>query len=299
MLINKKRIINIDNYDIAKNNKIGVMVSDDNYLKLGIKEFVDGLTLTPSFKLGPTCRKNVFGYSVADKSKPKVLKIVNTIEWTWEQWIGGGMTETCSKLVDIEKEVYQRIEYPAQMIQFICQAVEGKNYIIAELSNDSNKEDYKHVINMFLEIFGYCQIFDDKYDFTIDRAQIKRCDWEILPKGMRIYVDKRLKEKEQDKISKRKDFNQGRLDYLQKSNYKEIYVGKNQFDGYYVFKYDDLCILENGFYGNATYIIPVLSWEELTKKTKQELVSESLMIERIVHHSNWIKQINKYIKQEV
>ena len=297
MLINKKRIINVDNYNVSEKNKIGVMISEDNYQKLGIKEFVDGLIITPSYKIGPTCRKNVFGYSVADKSKPKEVRVVNTIEWTWEQWIGGGRTETHSKLVDIEKEVYQRKEYAPMGIQFICKIIDGNNYIIADLVDKYNKELCKHTINMFLEVFGYCQIFDDKYNFHIDMANIKRCDWEILPKGIKICVDKKMKEKEQEKNFKRRNFNQGRIDYLQRTNYEDIYVGKNGFDGYYVFKYHNFCILENGFYGNATYIIPSLSWEELTKKTKQELISESLLIDRIIHQSNWINGINKYIKK--
>lgn len=296
MLINKKRIINIDNYNITEGNKIGVLVSDNNYQKLGIIEFVDGLVITPSYKYGPTCKKNTFGHFVADKGKPKAKRTVNTIEWTWEQWIGGGRTETHTKLVDIEKEVYQRKEYSPMMIQFICKTVNGNDYIVADLPNECDKELYKHTINMFLEVFGYCQIFDDEYNFTIDKKNIKRCDWEILPKGIKIYVDKKMKEKEQEKNTKRRDFNQGRSDYLQKTNYEDIYVGKNEFDGYYVFKYKNFCILENGFYGNATYIIPSLSWEELTKKTKQELISESLMIDRIIHQSNWIECIKKHLK---
>lgn len=296
MLINKKRIRNIDNYNIIDSSKIGVLVSDNNYHKLGITEFVDGLVITPSYKYGPTCKRNVFGYSVADKNKPKEKRVINTIEWTWEQWIGGGRTETHSKLVDIEKEVYQRIEYAPAMIQFICKTVEGNDYIFADLPNESDKEIYKHTINMFLEVFGYCQIFDEEYNFTIDKTNIKRCDWEILPKGIKIYVDKKLYEKEQKKNTKRRDFNQSRLDYLQNTDYEDIYVGKNGFDGYYVFKYENLCILENGFYGNATYIIPSLSWEDLTKKTKQELISESLIIDRIIHQERWINDIKKYLK---
>lgn len=295
MLINKKRIININNYPTTKENKIGVMITDENYNKVGIKEFVDGLSIIPSYKLGPTCRKNSLGYSIADKSKPKVNKIVNTIEWTWEQWIGRGETETCSKIVDIEREVYQRIEFPPKLIHFICKSFDGRKYLIADMPEESNTEIYKHTINMFLETFGYCQIFDKKYNFSVDQAKIKYCNWVILPKGMKIIIDNKRREKKENDNKKRRDFNQSRLDFLQQSNYNDIYVGEHGFDGYFVFKYDKLCILENGFYGNATYIIPALSWEELTKKTKQELISESLLVDRIVHQASWFKDIKKYL----
>ena len=187
MIINKKRIINIDKYNVAENNKIGVIVFDDNYKKLGIKEFDDGLAVMPSYKFGPTCKKNIFGYSIPDKNKPKEPKVINTIEWTWEQWAGAGRTETHSKIVDIVKDVYQRVEYSPEMLQFICKIYNGNKYIIADLPLECNKELYKHAINMFLEVFGYCQIFDEEYNFNIERRNIKHCDWEILPKGMRIY----------------------------------------------------------------------------------------------------------------
>ena len=44
--------------------------------------------------------------------------------------------------------------------------------------------------------------------------------------------------------------------------------GVNGFKGYYAYLYDNYCVLESAFYGNATYIIPKDNWEELSQKTK-------------------------------
>lgn len=50
--------------------------------------------------------------------------------------------------------------------------------------------------------------------------------------------------------------------------------GVNGFKGYYAYLYDNYCVLESAFYGNATYIIPKDNWEELSQKTKRELFDE-------------------------
>lgn len=41
------------------------------------------------------------------------------------------------------------------------------------------------------------------------------------------------------------------------------------------------CVLESAIYGNATYIIPKENWEVLSQKTKQELINERLVIEKL------------------
>lgn len=45
--------------------------------------------------------------------------------------------------------------------------------------------------------------------------------------------------------------------------------------------------------GNTTYIVPSLTWEELSKKTKQELTIGSYVIERIIHDTHWFSKIEE------
>lgn len=81
MIISKKRIISLDFLDKYKNDniKIGIHVTDKEYEKLGIKEFVEGTAIQPSPEFGINCNRNSNGYSFPDKTKPKEDKVINTI----------------------------------------------------------------------------------------------------------------------------------------------------------------------------------------------------------------------------
>ena len=60
-----------------------------------------------------------------------------------------------------------------------------RKFIIANIKDYSNKSLLKQIINMFLEVFGYCEIFNEDLDLVKDNLLIKRCNWEILPKGIK------------------------------------------------------------------------------------------------------------------
>ena len=47
-----------------------------------------------------------------------------------------------------------------------------------------NKEFAVHIVNLFLEIFGECQVFSEKLE-DVFRAPVRRLNWEILPPGRR------------------------------------------------------------------------------------------------------------------
>ncbi len=90
MIINKKRILSLNFLDKYKDNniKIGINVTNEEYKKLGIKEFIEGTTIQPSPSFGINCSRNSNGYSYPDKTQPKEKRIVNTVYWTWHDWGG-------------------------------------------------------------------------------------------------------------------------------------------------------------------------------------------------------------------
>ena len=87
-----------------------------------------------------------------------------------------------------------------------------------------------------------------------------------------------------------------RLECIEKYGPKEVVEGINGFKGYYAYIYDEYCVLESALYGNATYIIPVENWEELSQKTKKELLDEGKVVDKIVHTSKWKQKIDERFK---
>lgn len=295
MIICKKRIISLDflkNYN-DKNIKIGIHVTNKEYEILGFNEFEEGIMIEPDPCFGVNCYKNANGYSFPDKTKPKEYRVVNTIYWTWKDW--GGNEH--SKLCDISKKVYPKVEVPASNIEFMFKKNNnGEPFIIANL--DTREESIiKQTINMFLEIFGFCEIFDEDLELLDINNKIKRCNWELLPPGVKAVAFSKKEENKEKKKHVRPDFNQFRLDALYLFNPKEVYQGTKGFAGYYAFIYKNTCFLENGFYGNATYIVPKSKWKELSQLSKQEVLSTNCLIEKVNHTADWLTRINQLMNK--
>ena len=150
MIISKKRIISLDFLDKYKNDniKIGIHVTNNEYEKLGIKKFVEGIAIQPSPEFGINCNRNSNGYSFPDKTKPKEDRVINTIYWTWQDWGGNEHGD----YFDISRKVYPRVEIPASNIEFILtKNNSGESFILANIDSNTDKEIIKQTINMFLE----------------------------------------------------------------------------------------------------------------------------------------------------
>lgn len=291
MIISKKRITSLDFLDKYKNDniKIGIHVTNNEYEKLGIKEFVEGTTIQPSPEFGINCNRNSNGYSFPDKTKPKEDRIINTIYWTWQDW-GGNEHGDC---FDISRKVYPRVEIPASNIELLLTKNNScEPFILANIDSKTDKKIIKQTINMFLEIFGFCEIFNEDLNLIDVHNKIKRCNWELLPYGVRaIALTSINKETEREK-KKRPDYNQLRLDTLNSYKPSEIFVGSGGFTGYYAFVFKNICFLENGYYGNATYVVPKDKWKELSQLSKQEVLSTSDVIDKINHTREWFSKID-------
>jgi hypothetical protein len=298
MIISKTRIINtnfLDNCDIDK-IKIGIHVTNEEYKKLNLNSFEEGMTVQPSPSLGLNCKKNAFGYSYPDKSKSKENRYIQTIEWTWQQWAPGGGTEECSKLVDIYRDAYPRIYVPAANVELTLTLNDkGEHFIIADLNSISKGAYIKQTINMLLEIFGFCEIFAEDLNLISNKNKIKRCNWELLPPGIKAKVEERNKQTKQN--NKRKGFDQLRLDTLDSYNPLEIFVGTGGFTGYYAYIFEKTCYLENAVYGNATYVVPKDNWKDLSQLSKNQLLATRKVIDKITHNSEWLNKLKILMKK--
>ncbi len=79
---------------------------------------------------------------------------------------------------------------------------------------------------------------------------------------------------------------------------KECYVGKNEFEGYVVFtfSYTSKALLECPLYGNAIYIIDS-DWKRWSRMSKQELLSSSHEVTRIIHRGDWFSEVKRELKR--
>ncbi len=295
MIISKKRINSIDFIDDFENKEflIGLRITNNELTKLNIKSFEEGLAIEPSPKFGVNCRKNTNGYSYPDKKQDKVYRYITTIEWNLKDW--GGYEH--SGYSDIYRYAYPKVEIDPTNIEFILRTDDkGNEYIIANFSDTYNKDKVKLIINMFLEIFGFCELFDQGYNLLKSSNKIKRCNWEILPKGIKIdsLMCKKCKNNSDEN---KKSFEEYRFDTIESYNPSDIFCGTGGFTGYFAFIFDNICCLECNYYGNATYIIPRKGWEQISKFSKSELLNSNDIIAKITHTSGWTTEFSKLMKK--
>lgn len=282
--IKGKRIrkVNIPNeFDICK-IQIGVPVIGDEAEKVCL--FEQGDMVLPCGNFGIQSRKNAYGYTYADKTKPKERRYVST-NWVYPF----GNTNASMVAADIYKSCYPKVEVPPYAIELkLYQDKNGQKYVIADLTTEIREMYLKEAINLFLEIYGVCYIFDE--DIRIDNStRRQRCNWEILPAGE--MPSKHIKKQLADRGQKTDTYSIYRLEYMETFKSEKVVEGINGFNGYYAFVFKNYCVLESAVYGNATYIIPKEDWEILSQKTKKELFNEDKVIAKLDHTEKWQQNI--------
>lgn len=266
--------------------QIGVPVLDNEDELVGLSDVGD--IVLPSGNFGNQCRKNAYGYKYADKTKPKENRIVST-NYIYPY----GNTNASKKPVDIERKCYPLVEVSPYDIQLFLYKNSDTKYVLVDITENIRVNYLKEAINLLLEIYGYCYIFSGeiRIDNTIVR---KNCNWEILPPGE---LPSRHMTRQIDKNQNVNDFDIFRLEYIEKHNPTTCVQGTKGFQGYYAYLFNSFCVLESAFYGNATYIIEIDNWEELSKKSKTELINTDKVIDKIIHRENWIYKITKYFSK--
>lgn len=270
------------------NIQVGIPVHKNEEDILNIRNIGD--IVLPSAHFGPVCKKNAYGDVVVDKTQPKERRYVSTI---WVQPFGNYYAD--STPVDIYKPCYPKIEIPPMEIELMLVLdKDNRKYIIADIDKKQNEENLLSAINIFLEIYGECYIFNGELNINNDSKR-QKCNWEILPPGEKpsVHIKNMLKANAQNADT----FDVSRLEFLDKYKVEKIVEGTNGFNGYYAYIFNNICLLESAIYGNATYVIPKENWEILSQKNKKELFDEKHVIEKIIHKENWKRQIRITIKK--
>ena len=268
--------------------QIGIPVDADEAMLVGLHNVGESVLPSPDF--GCVSKRNACGYEYADKSQPKIKRYVNTM---WIQPFGNSNASYIP--VDIHRPCYPKIFVSPTGIEVVLYENSAKKkFVLADLTEDIRENHLIEVVNLFLEIYGHCYVFDEEIDVTPIKKR-RRCNWELLPPGEKpsVHLTHQLK----DQGVPHDTFDVNRLYVLDRYDVEFVAEGINGFGGYYAYVFKKHCVLESAAYGNATYIIPKENWEVLSQRTKQELLDEDLVVAKIIHTASWKYEIRKVIRK--
>lgn len=192
-----------------------------------------------------------------------------------------------------------RMCYPRKYIAPPMESiVYGNGYVRSSVVTTSETDRMLHIINMFLEIYGTCEIVDVSLK-PVCRENVKRLQWRILPPGK--YPWNVVKERLKDTFHNDRRQSGATVELHHHTIAQHIpefmAIGEDGFYGYVVYGYPDknLYVFESNQIDNATYIFNS-RWEELSKLSKKELIQDNLYAYRLIHNSEWNKKIQDILK---
>lgn len=304
MIIQKKHIRNITPYISHIKDGSKIIIGLTNIARfssalesIGFKPYEKGQTILPA-SIGPISNYNAEGKEIVHRDQPMETAYRQT-DWHWKEWDGTWH----SKIVDVPYQRYPRsfIEPPA--VEFsITEDKTGQLLLISPLlkKTKENKEMLTHVVNLFLEIFRECQFFTENLEILI-KTPLHRLNWTILPQGEIPW--EKLKKEIEPIVKSAPKGNQKVLYYrletvnALKPDFRAI--GNGGFHGYIIhgFTKNSIYILESMHYGNATYVFDE-AWEELSQRTKAEILKESLQKARVIHREGWKEKVKNLLSSQ-
>lgn len=306
MLIKKKRIRNVGNNirGVARGQHCVVALRNldrfvDHLQRAGFSAKLQiGETVLPA-SIGPVSSFNAEGKYDIHKDQPKEIAY-RLGEWRWQEFRGRYETVEKSKIVEIPYKRYPRtfVEPPSVELSLVEDSNSGR--ILRAPTHEfteANDAALVHVINLFLEQFGECELLKEDLAPVIP-AKLIRLNWEVLPQGQMPWS--RLQRKLRPIVERQPEGNRAVIDKRHEAiNVYEpafVAVGQGGFDGYVIFGFPAkrLYILESTQINNATYVID-RDWEDLSTMTKAELLNNDLHKERIIHRKNWFGQLHRVL----
>lgn len=299
MYINKSRIQNVDKYLtlFKEDENISVILSDLNTFEkqlfnMGFSEEFDiGEQLLPPI-IGPISRVNAIGKEIILDDLPKLTFYVSQ-DRDFKDWHGNNHSRT----IDIPYKKFQREYIDAYSVELIIRKNNQNNKILTHSTQikKSDKELVKHIINLFLELFGSCEIVGTDYLSKV-KTKIKKVNWHILPQGEMPW--ERLKHNLNEMLDtvkvEHKEDALNRFEFINKFAPNFVARGNGGFNDYVVFAFEDknLFVMENAFAGNATYVFKD-DWINISQLTKAQILKENLQEDRLIHKKNWKRLITE------
>ena len=258
-----------------------------------------GDTILPT-PVGTISKYNANGRYIIQKDLPKEYRYVKTVEWTWQQWDGPNSTVEQTQDKAVYKWCYQRQFHEPPSSELTIVDNNGQLLIVSEeLTKAADQEDrIRHVLNLFLELFGECEIRHIGLQ-TITPPNIRKVNWILLPPGQYPWscVRQHVTQVLGDTTPRHANPIYRRLEKIASFNPDEVYVGQGGFRSYvtYLFRSKALAVLESVMFDNATYVFDQ-NWQKVSQMTKAEIIQGDLHLDRIIHANNWIYRIDGLLR---
>lgn len=302
MKIKQRRIHNLDAHlGFVRTGTpivLGVLVTDVNRTQLHAIGFSEGIgageVVLPAAIFGPVSRYNANGKDLVHRDQPKET-VSYVFEWHWFEYHGLDKVEQSDFVSRPYRRYPRTFQTPPSLELQLAHNVDGSLAVVIHPIDyiNENKGLLKHAVNLFLEIFGECEVMAADLD-QVFQAPIKRVNWEVLPPGK--WPWERLKERIQEAVIG-----------VPKSNLPWIWerwstvnifsptfvsVGRAGFRGYVIFGFPErsLFVAESARHGNATYVFAE-DWDTLSQMTKAQILDENLHKYRIIHTNGWKEAI--------
>lgn len=298
MYIKGKRVHDAGRYlaGVATNSSFRIVtgLAEDAIVALARAGFdsspASGDTVLPRI-VGPVSRFNAAGREKVRRDLPKENRYVRTVHWRWRQWAGRYRYEEHDDFRDQYRNCFPREHVPPPSIELTYIEQNGQRLIVSPVltRQDADSELNTHAINLFLELFGTCEVVGtDLARVTV--PQIKKANWRLLPPGeypwerLKTHIDHAVAHAGNDAQSVIWD----RQETLKSLAPDEIYVGQGGFNDYlaYVFRSRGIVVLESVRMDNAIYVFG-LDWQGVSQLTKAQVLSNNYHQDRIIHAKGW------------
>ena len=302
MFINQKRVGNIHNYlgQFSNGDEIRIILNNPNQFldklkAIGFNTINIGEVILPK-PIGPVSNYNANGKYDLLRNLPKEA-YYQDIDMNW---LAFGK-HPVSKTITYTRYKYQKklISSPSEELAVILDKDDNEIISSSLIKYDnSNNEKIKHIINLFLELFGECHIVDKD---LISRVitPIKKLNWNILPRGKMPWDTLKAHLSTNTNINSLSNPNEiyKRINYINSFEPDFIVTGNGGFNDYIVlgFVAKNLYVLENNKPQNATYIFED-NWANITKLSKAQILEETLQKDRLIHHANWKQNIKTHLE---
>jgi hypothetical protein len=310
MKINQTRIHNVDDYLQAIEEDATYRVIFE--LEPAQKELIlnrigfpiptlNHYTMLPAI-IGPVTRFNAEGKWTLNREMPKEKRYIRTVRWRWKQWVGRDQTEEKEEERDIYRECYARDYTMPPAVEVTFTQYQGIDLIISPIlvNTTEDKVKAKHVINLFLELFGTCELrHNDLKEFVTLKTH--RVNWQMLPPGeypwqrLEEYVSCMIRHTSQSTQEVILDRQKTLCDY----GAKTCYIGLGGFLVYvaYIFEEQNIVVMESVRKDNAIYVFDH-NWQEFAKLTKSEVLNNKYHKYRIIHAKGWKEKLKNILKIE-
>lgn len=302
MKIIKRRVINVEPYltNVREGEEFHIAFTNFNenlerILQIGFtNELQVGEQVLPSV-VGPVTRFNANGSYILRRDLPRETYYMVRL-WKWNDYQGNEH----EKIIYIARERFHRELISPPSEELLIDSYGQSNIVVSRAFTKApeNLQSIKNMINIFLEIFGECDLIRENYQPFL-YENVTRLNWRILPQG--DYPWPVIREIAQERITRQPRGNRpviaNQLEIITTHVPNFVAVGQGGFNDYIVFGFPEksIYILESIRIGNATYIFGD-DWAALSRMTKAEILNNNLQKERLFHSPNWEQRINEILR---